>query len=249
MLYLPQVLKRCAKCQQLKPATLKCFNVSQIQYSKSGLAHRCKDCTNAYFRERRKKKGLSRHPNNPVVNGVKRCNRCMKVLPATPDYFYCYPKGVYPYCKQCAADDRKKRASTIVVETDSRAKCIRCQSEYPLTIEHFARIRGRLQRVCRPCLKKSKNKENEKALNARRRARKRDADGKYDAKDVARQYRAQKGKCYWCGIKVGGVYHVDHVIPLARGGTNGPENIVISCPHCNLSKHDKLPHEWSDKLL
>jgi 5-methylcytosine-specific restriction endonuclease McrA len=35
------------------------------------------------------------------------------------------------------------------------------------------------------------------------------------------------------------------VIPLDRGGSNGPENIVIACPECNHSKHNKLPHEWN----
>lgn len=37
---------------------------------------------------------------------------------------------------------------------------------------------------------------------------------------------------------------VDHVVPLSRGGADDAENIVISCPTCNLHKHNKLPHEW-----
>ena len=38
------------------------------------------------------------------------------------------------------------------------------------------------------------------------------------------------------------------VIPLAKGGSNGPENIVIACAPCNLKKNAKLPHEFSDRL-
>jgi len=79
---------------------------------------------------------------------------------------------------------------------------------------------------------------------ARRRARQRLVGGSYTSADVKRQYTAQKGRCYWCGKKVGDTYHVDHVIPLDKGGSNGPENIVIACPFCNDSKGAKLPHEW-----
>lgn len=54
------------------------------------------------------------------------------------------------------------------------------------------------------------------------------------------QYEVQRGKCHWCGIALGDDYHVDHVIPLVKGGSNGPENIVCSCPPCNLRKGAKI---------
>jgi 5-methylcytosine-specific restriction endonuclease McrA len=77
-------------------------------------------------------------------------------------------------------------------------------------------------------------------------ARKRNAEGRYTLDDVEKQYKFQKGKCYYCGKKVGKTYHVDHVIPLSRGGSNSPENIVIACPHCNCAKNARLPHEWPE---
>ena len=44
-------------------------------------------------------------------------------------------------------------------------------------------------------------------------------------------------------------YHVDHVIPLSKGGSDGRENIVISCPSCNMSKKDKMPEVFAGRLL
>lgn len=86
-------------------------------------------------------------------------------------------------------------------------------------------------------------------LWARRRyARKRGAAGSHTVADVREQYERQRGRCYWCRARVRDSYHVDHVIPLALGGSDGPENIVIACPHCNLSKQDKLPQEFADRL-
>lgn len=91
------------------------------------------------------------------------------------------------------------------------------------------------------------HKEEAYEYNRTRRARKINAQGKHTAQDVQAQYTRQKGECYYaaCGhSKLGKVYHVDHIIPLSRGGSNGPENLVIACPTCNLSKHNKLLHEW-----
>jgi 5-methylcytosine-specific restriction endonuclease McrA len=75
------------------------------------------------------------------------------------------------------------------------------------------------------------------------RARKRTAEGKFTSQDIQRQLVAQKNTCYWCSKKLE-KYEVDHIIPLTRGGTNDPSNLVIACPWCNNSKHNKLPHEW-----
>lgn len=45
-------------------------------------------------------------------------------------------------------------------------------------------------------------------------------------------------KCRYCGRSEGeGVtLHVDHVIPVALGGRNDPENLVVACADCNLGK-------------
>jgi 5-methylcytosine-specific restriction endonuclease McrA len=43
-------------------------------------------------------------------------------------------------------------------------------------------------------------------------------------------------------------YHVDHMTPLSRGGSNGPENLVCACRRCNLSKHNKTVPEFLDYM-
>lgn len=83
-----------------------------------------------------------------------------------------------------------------------------------------------------------------RAGSHRRRARKIEAGGSYTADELLDQLKRQKGRCYYCRAKIGKTYHADHVVPLARGGSNDISNIVIACPSCNWSKHDKLPHEW-----
>ena len=51
--------------------------------------------------------------------------------------------------------------------------------------------------------------------------------------------------CYWCGVRLyGRKYHIDHVVPLSKGGGHAASNIVKSCSECNLRKSDKTPNEF-----
>ncbi|MEO1503139.1 MAG: HNH endonuclease [Pseudomonadota bacterium] len=40
--------------------------------------------------------------------------------------------------------------------------------------------------------------------------------------------------------------HVDHIVPVSRGGTHDLSNLTVACPACNLSKGDKLLSEWRE---
>lgn len=77
----------------------------------------------------------------------------------------------------------------------------------------------------------------------RRRARVLEVGGSFTAKDVEAQFNAQDGRCFYCGIQLTR-FHVDHRMPIARGGSNGPENIACACPPCNLSKSTKTEAEF-----
>lgn len=51
--------------------------------------------------------------------------------------------------------------------------------------------------------------------------------------------------CTYCGCYITGKsVHIDHIVPLSRGGTHDPHNFAVSCPHCNQSKSDFLLSEW-----
>lgn len=78
-----------------------------------------------------------------------------------------------------------------------------------------------------------------------RRAKKASAPGRHTAADVQAIGARQKWRCAWCAVPCADGYHVDHIIPLAKGGSNWPDNLCITCPTCNLRKRDKLPHEFA----
>jgi hypothetical protein len=50
-------------------------------------------------------------------------------------------------------------------------------------------------------------------------------------------------QCVYCGNCVG-PFHLDHVFPFSRGGSDTADNLAVSCQTCNLSKGDKTLEEW-----
>jgi 5-methylcytosine-specific restriction endonuclease McrA len=157
--------------------------------------------------------------------GMKRCSKCKQGKPATAEFF--------------AGD---KRGHGIL-----NSQCRDCEREYRRQPHRVAIVRERARAWARANPDKARAMQRAGANN--RRARILYNGGTHTAEDIQRQYDSQKGKCWYCGKKVGNKYHVDHRVPLSRGGSNAPENLVVSCPKCNLSKHDRLPHEWCGRLL
>lgn len=69
--------------------------------------------------------------------------------------------------------------------------------------------------------------------------------GKVTPRDVAALLERQEGKCLYCNRLFGSKYHIEHMTPLSRGGTNDPENIVLSCGPCNLAKGTMTAQEFT----
>ena len=44
-------------------------------------------------------------------------------------------------------------------------------------------------------------------------------------------------RCRWCGTEADPT--LDHVVPLARGGTNAVDNLQVLCADCNQLKGDR----------
>jgi len=87
-----------------------------------------------------------------------------------------------------------------------------------------------------------------RAIRANRRARKRNAEGTHTAADIETLLTLQKGKCACCKTDIKDGYHVDHIMPLVRDGSNDRHNLQLLCQPCNLSKHAKHPIDFMQQL-
>lgn len=56
-------------------------------------------------------------------------------------------------------------------------------------------------------------------------------------------------RCVYCGTSLS-LHHatLDHVHPLAHGGTHAPGNVVTACGPCNRLKGDMLPYEFFSRF-
>lgn len=91
------------------------------------------------------------------------------------------------------------------------------------------------------------------ANSRKARARKSGAAGRHTSADVDAIWNRQKRRCAIIGcqelIAKDGVnkYHVDHIIALINGGSNGPDNLQILCKKHNMEKHTTDDIEWANR--
>ncbi len=83
-------------------------------------------------------------------------------------------------------------------------------------------------------------------MHERRRARALGAGPSFTAAEWTALVEAYRNVCAYDGAP--GPLHVDHRLPLARGGTNAIENILPACARCNLRKHLMTEEEFRTRI-
>jgi 5-methylcytosine-specific restriction endonuclease McrA len=96
---------------------------------------------------------------------------------------------------------------------------------------------------------KRANRDSERIYEHIRRARKSGNGGSYTLQELSLLLLAQDYLCYYCGKPfyhntLKAVYHIEHKLPLSRGGSNDISNIAVACPRCNFDKGTKTADEF-----
>lgn len=182
---------------------------------------------------------------------MKTCTKCSEVKPKTEFYKHAGTRdGLHNYCKVCmgvanakwAAANREKRNAD---KRDVSAKLYAANSE-----NEKARS-AKWYAANREKKRESVSKWNAANPNAIRiqshnyRARKREAGGNLSKGLAAKLFALQRGKCACgCNQPLGTDYHLDHIMPLALGGTNTDDNIQLLRATCNHQKSAKHPVDF-----
>jgi 5-methylcytosine-specific restriction endonuclease McrA len=211
--------KWCSKCDRTLPATTEFF------YPRSdgtGLRSQCKSCLNASVSAWR-----AEHPEKVAEYGRKP----RKHRKPNPEKRATYMRK---YRAEHSAEWAAYRREWRIKHPNE------FRTYYANNVDRYAALNREWR---------SRNKDRTAAYDNNRRSRELGNGGSHTADDIQAQYDRQNGRCFYCGRKVGDKYHRDHVIPLSKGGSNGPENLVVACPTCNLSKHDNHPMDFCGRLL
>jgi 5-methylcytosine-specific restriction endonuclease McrA len=88
------------------------------------------------------------------------------------------------------------------------------------------------------------NPEARRIHEHNRRARKRENGGNLSKGLTKKLFKLQNGKCPCCQQPLGNDFNLDHIVPLALGGSNTDENIQLLRKQCNNQKSAKHPIDF-----
>lgn len=193
------------------------------------------------------------------IRSTRTCTKCLVEKPATREHF-CPDRrvrdGCKAVCKPCSVAynkewqrrdyqrDPKKRLEANRRWIEANAEKYRAQQR--------ARAKRRGSRAEAHRDWSERNREHVRKCKAaaerKRRARKRQCIGHHSPVQIEDLLRRQNGRCFYCRDDLDR-YHVDHFVPLARGGSNDVHNLRVACPPCNRSKGAKMPWEWRPDMF
>jgi hypothetical protein len=176
---------------------------------------------------------------------TKVCRSCCIEKPATAEFYMVRPRCKSGFDNQCRKCGTAKTMARYVArggrsEEEKAALKLYDAQRYWGNVE-FHRARALAWRKANP--------EKAATTERNRRAKILAAGGTHDIDDVMKQISDQSDVCYWCQGALGENWEVDHIFPVSRGGTNGPENICVSCFSCNRSKNAKMPWDFNGRLF
>lgn len=243
--------KRCSHCKETKPRDAFAVN----RRAKSGLASWCKACRAARYHadpEPRRQSARQWYAENKEY-----ANQRAKAYRETHKEQIAANQRAYREANadQIAAFQREYRLAhreeTRAYRLENADRIRQQEREYQKT--HRGQIAA-YRKGYRAVYFRTEHGKAIKSVNEhKRRARKAQSDGQFTRQDLEALRAGQTDKqgqvrCWWCGEPMTR-WHIDHRIPLAKGGSNAASNLCLSCADCNLSKRAKLPHEWIGRLL
>ena len=185
---------------------------------------------------------------------MKRCSKCDENKPMSEFSKHKGKKdGLQSQCKKCvSAYHRKYRVANVDrmnatsakwrANNQERIKAYIAANQDKYKVAQIKwRSNNRDTMAARCAEWRRKNPGLRRAISSRWRARKRNAKGDATAEQRQARWEVYGGRCYICNAVAEAI---DHVIPLAAGGTNWPANLRPICKHCNSVKHACWPYDF-----
>lgn len=177
---------------------------------------------------------------------MKTCTKCGETKPFS-EYSKCSSKrsGLQSQCKSCcnakSSAWRKNHPNILAYNTKAQSAY---RAANPDKVKSY-RAANAEKRNAQYAKWAAANPEAVRVIKQNRRARKLENGGRLSKGVAEKLYSLQRGKCA-CGCKqpLGDDYHLDHIMPIALGGTNTDDNIQLLRAKCNLQKNAKHPVDF-----
>lgn len=210
--------KTCITCHAEKQitefATYKARKTKEVRYT-----NQCLSCLREYGRKAYYKHSIKigRKTLIPIEQrATKHCNMCGFDYPRTPEYFYrnkASKDGLMYQCKECSKRYGKE-IKPYNPDVQARAMKRWRQTE-----------NGKRWHIMSLGQRRAMQHENGKCERIYR--------------DVV--WSRDNGICHICNKPCDiDRWHLDHIIPLSKGGTHTYDNVAVSHVTCNIRKKDKV---------
>lgn len=198
------------------------------------------------------------------VASYRLCTKCEQVKPRTPEFFPNNRRmsdGMSSWCRDCHRLATRARQQANPERNRERARAWgqahpdragrkaaewrRQNPERKADADRQWQVKNRDRKRATDRNWRANNLErarlNARLREARRRERKRKAAGSATKDQVLARITYYGWRCWVCR---GSFDHIDHVLPLALGGSGWPANLRPICVTCNLSKGAKHPLDF-----
>lgn len=216
-------MKTCTKCGQTKPTT----DFGKYSGKRNGLRSCCKACHNS--------SNAAWRVANPEYNAAYYEANREKMLESQASYREVNRDKIREYdaARQKANPSRNREAKAKWRKANPQ-KARQSKATWAASNpEYYSYYREANREKLRKAFR---------VYGQNRRARK--AGGKLSKGLSERLFKLQRGKCACCGKPLGDDYHLDHIMPLALGGTNTDGNIQLLRAECNRQKRAKHPVDF-----
>jgi hypothetical protein len=175
---------------------------------------------------------------------LKRCTKCGREFPATPEFFHKNARGkngLRGYCNTCERESDRHWYAEHIEQRHENSR--RYRARHPEQWHELNR-----------CYK-AEHSEQINAINQRRRARVRGLPNTFTGDQAIAALTYWRWKCAYCGVSLAQLSmfenirtHMDHYIAITDPRPNNPgtvaENMLPTCADCNLNKHNYDPIDW-----
>jgi 5-methylcytosine-specific restriction endonuclease McrA len=213
-------MKVCCTCREDKE--LSCFGKNKN--TKDGLSAQCQNCAKNY-RETHKKERRGYLSSTPGYRTEYRAKNKDHINKLSRERYKDNPE---PFHKQSKKSHEKNREVRLTA-----------QREYYQDNQEYFSIKNKLYK-----------ENNREAILLKNRKRKMKIIGKnISQKQVKELLSFHSNECFYChvNVKSGINLHLDHMIPLYKGGTHTIENLAPACNTCNLKKGKMTASEFLER--
>lgn len=250
--------RECSQCHAWKPVT----EFHKARKEKAGIMTCCKECKYKVYGVRQTAKGYwrdyyaanrerriieakdwehkKRPPKNPRPESEEKRRKRettqrplvqLSLVPLLSDEDYRRHKRIVSYHK----NKKRYNACTIAWHRRNRAHFNAYLRAWHINNpERSKQIRDRALK---------KNWAKRKLAQHRRRT----AEGVFTQSDLLAILKDQQGRCYYCDLPLQ-AKHIEHKMPVSRGGTNWPHNLCYACPSCNCRKGALTEEEFKERF-